>query len=98
MRNNKTLSFFMKCTNCHKLKPFECGGFPTHDDFLRAQAKIEEMKASGELKSLNLYDFQCAACLARWELAYPDNAYRGFLRVVSERAQKIESLRKKYKT
>ena len=92
------LSFSMKCANCQKLKPLECSGFSTHDDFLKAHAQIKAMKASGELKSLNLYDFQCTACLARWEIALPDNAYRGFLRVVSERAQKIETLLRKYKT
>ena len=84
----------MECKNCKKLEPFKCGGFPTHDFFMEAHAQIEAMKDTGELNPLSQYDFQCTACRARWEPALPDNAYRGFLRVVSERAQRIGAIRR----
>ena len=95
---NPALSFSVKCKNCKKLEPFKCGGFPTHDFFMEAHAQIEAMKDTGGLNPLSQYDFQCTACRARWELALPDNAYRGFLRVVSERAQRIGAIRRKHKT
>ena len=92
------LIFCMKCTTCNKLKPYECHGFKTHHDFIKAGQQIEAMKAAGELESLIIYDFQCSECAGRWELSLPDNAYRGFLKLVSARAQKIEKLLNKQKT
>jgi len=88
----------MKCQTCNIIEPYSSRGFTTELDFVKTDDLLKELSASNQLEVQSTFIYLCLACNAKWEISPPDNAFRGWLKYVSPRAQKIQKLRSKRKT
>ena len=88
----------MKCLTCNIIEPFKSSAFTTHLDFTKTDALLNKLTESTKLNYEGNFTYLCLFCGTKWELSPPDNAYRGYLKKVSKRAQEIQELRRKLKT
>ena len=88
----------MKCLTCNLIEPFKCNGFTTHLCYRETDVLLNKLTESMKLNYEGNFTYLCLLCGAKWELSLPDNAYRGYLKKVSKRAQRIQELRRKLKT
>ncbi len=88
----------MKCHTCNIIEPYTSRGFTTELDFVKAEDLLKKLSKSNQLVVESTFTYLCMDCNAKWEMSPPDNAFRGWLKYVSPRAQRIQELRSKRTT
>lgn len=89
----------MSCDSCNPGGRHETGGFTTEADFVREQSRVRQLISSGKASVLKSNgwetEFDCVVCGQRWHISTPDQAYRGFLKAVSQTSLRIAELKEK---
>jgi hypothetical protein len=89
----------MFCETCNPGGHHETGGFTTENDFVREQSRIQMLIDTEKVIVLKTNgwetEFVCSGCKEHWHLSTPDQAYRGFLKKISQRSLRIAELREK---
>jgi hypothetical protein len=87
----------MSCDSCNPGGRHESGGFATENDFIREQSRVRQLIASGKASVVKSNgwetEFNCVECGQRWHISTPDQAYRGFLKAVSQTSLRIAELK-----
>ena len=89
----------MSCESCDPSGRHEIGGFTTESDFVNEQSRIRELIASGKASVVKTNgwetEFVCDECGQQWQLSTPDQAYRGFLKKISQTSLRIAAIKDK---
>ncbi len=77
----------MSCESCNPGGRHETGGFTTENDFVCERSRIQQLIASGKADVVKTDEwetnFVCGECGQQWHISMPDQAYRGFLKKIS---------------
>lgn len=89
----------MSCETCNPGGCHATGGFTTENDFVSERLRIRQLISSGNATELKTNGwetgFVCVGCGQHWHLSTPDQAYRGFLKEVSQTSLRITELKEK---